>query len=364
MADEFDWLYFPMYTGDTAHAVHLKSLKFRPDGLLASATRYPRWNDDWTGPESAAGWYNYSEHLIDCETGLFLETSHALLDIHGATLASKPTTRGQQIERLEPQLAERAGQWPDGGAIHLACAAASNPAFQRRRALAATKVQPLFSSRSLIDVLTADSHALREATERRFDVARFTQQPAAPASTLFDAMRAQAISWRKNTNAGHMPAAADAARDAAALAAANAKIQEAGLDHLVINRVTGDVIEFTYPKEHSLLRFMPRAGQADQVQETARVDCAYSISLPVAQQTLKAGKRGAVVPLKVKAVLPDVIERHERDSGMEDDAGTICNAIQIARYGHQEAGAAPALDAYPTPGALLLALRAHRRGAR
>lgn len=41
-ADEFDWVYFPMYVGDMAHAVDLRSLKVRPDGLLNAASRYPR----------------------------------------------------------------------------------------------------------------------------------------------------------------------------------------------------------------------------------------------------------------------------------------------------------------------------------
>ncbi|WP_423381219.1 hypothetical protein [Burkholderia sp. LMG 32019] len=59
-ADEVDWLYFPMYPRDTAHAVDLRALSWRPDGLLVSASRYPRVSDDhWTEQESSRGWYGY-----------------------------------------------------------------------------------------------------------------------------------------------------------------------------------------------------------------------------------------------------------------------------------------------------------------
>ena len=89
-ADETDWLYFPMYERDTAHAVDLTALRYRPDGLLASGTRYPGFPDEpWTEAESKAGEYNYHPRLIDCETGFFVDTAIELLGQGSKKIAAR-----------------------------------------------------------------------------------------------------------------------------------------------------------------------------------------------------------------------------------------------------------------------------------
>ncbi len=368
-ADEFDWLYFPMYANDTAHAVHLSSLKFRPDGLLSAATRYPRTNSEpWTEQESKAGWYNYDERLIDCETGYFLETSNALLGQDGAKLASRPKDHAQQVSRLEDQLREGAGRrWPNNSDVFLACAAASSPTFKKQRAARAAKAPPLFSATSLIEVLSADSEALSATGRMRYDFSRIQKRPAASASELFDDMRAQYGAWRKSINAAFVPGAALGGRsDQAVLAEANRQIKEARVGHVTIKSIKGSLVEHVHP---------------DAVMgalETSRTDCEYGVSVPVARQP-----KG---PLNAKAVLPDILQRYSADAYSEAEgpfggffldsgAAALCQLLDQAR--HARASAEPddesgfpfafglkpgALAQHATPAAMLLAIRAARRG--
>ncbi|MFP5390646.1 MAG: hypothetical protein ACLGI6_03740 [Gammaproteobacteria bacterium] len=366
-ADEFDWLYFPMYVGDTAHAVHLKSLTFRPDGLLAAATRYPRTSDDWTGPESKAGWYNYDERLIDCETGYFVETASSLLDHDNNKLTSRAGTREEQVKRLEAQLQKRQ-KWPNNGDVFLACAAASDSAFKRQRAAAAAKVQPLFSDRSIIEVLGADTEALGQLRQMRYDFSRIAKKPAAPAAELFDDMRAQYTAWRKRFNVGYIAALPDPAADAAALAKAHSAIEETGARNVTIERIRGPVIDFTYPSERLAL-------QGTDGLDTSRIDCAARIAVPIAQRTRKGQQLGGTVPLKVKAVLPEIEQAYgeQDEGGMDATAANLCSLVASVRSGRTgEAsenaplpyGLTPdALAAQPTPEAMLLAIRAASRKA-
>lgn len=208
-----------MYAGDTAHAVHLPALKFRPDGLLSAATRYPRHGDHgWTPEQSKAGWYSYSERLIDCETGYYVETAESLLDHDSATQVTRAVTRDEQIKYLTSQLQEQQRKWPKNSDVFLACAAASSPAFYKLRLLDAKKPPPLLSEVSLVEKLSGQSDALSALVTMKYDLGRLGKNKQAPASALFTDVRAHVLAWRRATNAMYMPHEANARADAALLA--------------------------------------------------------------------------------------------------------------------------------------------------
>lgn len=384
-ADEFDWVYFPMYPNDTAHAVHLSSLKFRPDGLLTAATRYPRTSGEpWTEQESKAGWYSYDERLIDCETGFFVETATSLLAHDGTRLATRAKQHDQQVSRLEMQLQESAAKrWPHHSDIFLACAAASNPAFKKQRAAQAAKVQPLFSDTSIVEALSADNAPLLALARMRYDFSRIEKRPAALASDLFDEMRAQYLAWRKAINGAHVPGRA-ASGDDSVRADANRQLHEAGVQHLTIRSIEGAVIEHTYPGTVS----RSAGAMAGTWLESARTDCEYGISVPFAIQKIARDKKPRPsTPLRARSVLPDIRERYaenpyrEADGPfggffLDPDAAALCQLVAGIRNPSPTAapdadtalayGIEPgALAQQATPAAMLLAIRtAHRRYAR
>lgn len=311
-ADEFDWVYFPMYNNDSAHSVHLSHLKFRPDGLLRSASRYPRTSDEqWPEDISKVAWYGYEERLIDCETGFFVETSSSLLAQDGKRLISRPAEHKAQVARLEAQLTKNSRSWPTQSEIFLACAAASNAKFRQKRAAQAAKPIPLFSDRSLVDILAEDTETLWAMKTMRFDFSRIGKKPSAPASALFDDMRAQYGQWRKNAfNVSVTARPADARRDKAALAAMKARIKELGAS-VQLRSVKGSVIEID--AMHDEGDYYADGDAARVTMWTTRSDCARGVSVPVAQYKMaRRGKAGASKPLTVKAVLKDVMEQYGR----------------------------------------------------
>jgi hypothetical protein len=203
---ETDWLYFPMYERDTAHAVHLAVLKFRPDGLLTSATRYPRFSEEeWTPQENQRGWYSYETRLIDCETGYFVSTTSALLDQVGQTVASHPAGVTQWLERLKGQLLSNR-KWPEsGGEIYLACAGASDAALKARRSQQARVKLPLLSYKPITQDLSADSVLLFERREFKYDLSRLQKNLPTSAMALFEALRLQHTAWKKSIDPGYAP---------------------------------------------------------------------------------------------------------------------------------------------------------------
>lgn len=388
-ADEFDWVYFPMYPNDTAHAVHLGSLKFRPDGLLSAATRYPRTGGEpWTEQESKAGWYNYDERLIDCETGFFLETATSLLARDGARLASRAKGPEQQVERLETHLRESAERrWPQQSDVFLACAAASSPTFKKQRAAQAAKVQPLFSDVSLIETLGADTAPLFALARMRYDFSRIAKRPAASASDLFHDMRGQYQAWRKATNGalGSAAVVAPGARgDDTVRAEANRQLDEAGALMLEITSIQGGIIEYRYPGATAFFGI----DHALRL-ESARTDCEYGISVPVAIQKLRTdGKPGSRSQLRAKAVLHEIERRYTQTDAegpfggfsLDPDAANVCQLVADIRHPKPAAAADPklgldpdvrgalaygiepgALARHATPEAMLITIRAAQR---
>lgn len=123
------WLSFPTYHNDPAHAVDRAALTLRPDGLLQSASRYPRTDrGSWTAEQNERGWYEYIERLIDCRTGLFLDLRYKLLDQQNQVVAERPLSRERwltQISLRESDIVEY--RWPSSSEIGLACLAAAQP---------------------------------------------------------------------------------------------------------------------------------------------------------------------------------------------------------------------------------------------
>lgn len=387
-ADEFDWLYFPMYTGDTAHAVHLSVLKFRPDGLLSAGTRYPRHGDEeWTREESDAGWYSYAERLIDCETGFFLETADALLDRDSVRQVTRPTTKKAQVERLTGQLQSDKG-WPKNSDVFLACAAASNPALRQQRAQRAKKPLPLLSATSLIETLSGDTAALSALVSMKYDFSRVARRKAATGADLFNDMRAQMLAWRRASNAPYQPRQADARADQAVLALIKQGDNEREVS--AIERIQGPIVEHVI--EHNDFSFLRSDADARRSFDIMRTDCDNGLSVPVAYRKLHPdGRTRASAAQLARKVLPDIMRRYGQ-AGTEgpfgghqlDEAAAAVCAI-VAGHRHPAAsddeksmaadtleqafqrlpyGLTPALlEHAASPAAMLLAVRDARRKA-
>jgi hypothetical protein len=144
-AETSRWLQFPMYPNDTAHAVDREALKMRPDGLLQSGARYPRTDKtSWTAEQNELAWYEYMERLIDCSTGMFLDTRYMLLDKQNKIVAEKSISPDQWIERIALRQSEVTDyKWPQMSEIAIACLAASDKSDKGNKISAATLDNPL-----------------------------------------------------------------------------------------------------------------------------------------------------------------------------------------------------------------------------
>jgi hypothetical protein len=197
-ADEFDWLYFPMYARDTAHAVHLSALKRRPDGLLDSATRYPRVPEEqWTKEESAAGWYDYKQRLIDCETGFSIVSREHLLDQDGNILASRDNSVANLAEWKEglPN-AMLSNVWLSASEIFLACAAVGDEHFLAQRRLEGKKKAKALSYSPRIKSLQADTHEFFWRKKQfRLELEPLLKRPPANTRLVFEQLQKQHRAW-------------------------------------------------------------------------------------------------------------------------------------------------------------------------
>jgi len=219
-AHEADWLYFPMYERDTAHAVHLAALRLRPDGLLASATRYPRHREEgWTPEQDAAGWYAYDERLIDCRTGYTLVTRRALLGQEGAEVASRELDAVEQLQQLARQL-DRPAEGPSGE-ILLACAAAADADLLRQRKASRQQAVPLLSDRPLVARYLDDGRRLLGLRTLSQDSVwqRLREQAKRPAAALFHSLHADWLARRARLEPGWRAAGKPSAAQQQALKA-------------------------------------------------------------------------------------------------------------------------------------------------
>ncbi len=192
-----DWLHFPMYERDTAHAVDLSALKVRPDGLLESGTRYPRSSGEpWTPEDSARGWYYYETRLIDCETGLWIGTGAKLLAHDGTVIAQHDDAAQSLTEWKQGIDAEFARQkWPEASEIFLACAAAFDPALRAGRAKLAQRKPAFLSDAPLLKSLLPDTERMRAKTKPPFDEAAMRKRPPATIKGVLELMRKQRQAW-------------------------------------------------------------------------------------------------------------------------------------------------------------------------
>ena len=201
-----DWLHFPMYERDSAHAVDLSAIKVRPDGLIESATRYPRNGEEsWTPEESARGWYYYAPRLIDCETGFSIDTAEMLLAHDGAVVARHDNAAERLAEWKKSIPSDFTSQkWPDNSELFLACAAAFDPRVRADRAKLAKRAPAFLSDTPLFKSLLADTHRLHDKMKPSVDEQKLRQHPPATIKDVMLLLRQQ----RQNWLAGFEPSAA------------------------------------------------------------------------------------------------------------------------------------------------------------
>lgn len=390
-ADETDWLYFPMYARDTAHAVDLQALRWRPDGLLASATRYPRHSGEpWTEEESSRGWYNYERRLIDCSLGFYVSTDIQLLARDGTVIASRSYAPAEWVDRLEGQLLEsRQNSWPQGNEILLACAAASSPDLKARRARMARKVSPLITFKPITQDLAAESADLMGLARPNLTREALRLKPGMTAAALFDRMRRQYADWRRSVAGPHAgPADPTTARRNEVERLFGSYLQQATAGRISAMRLLpSDVLE--YSRALSFYEFPElrpgeavRVGDAYRVARTERLDCQSGVVLPVAwvwrgrdEQVLltrRASAEEAFGP--IGAGYRDAGGGWDLRWGGWSDAtlpGALCQALFRLKAGREPAGepteertsapfglTAQRLMQQGTPEAMLLAIRA------
>jgi hypothetical protein len=406
-AHEADWLYFPMYERDTAHAVDLRALKFRPDGLLAAGSRYPRHAyEQWTKEQNERGWYEYESRVIDCETGLWVVTGEALLGQDASVIASKPFDPAEARQSLLRHVTSMSSdKWPSNSEIFLSCAAASKPGFLAQRQKAAKQPLPLISYEPLTAQFMGDSTALAAIGKQPLDFSVYDKRlPATPAA-LFDDLMRQYTGWQQSFDRSYRPAgsglnAAWAARMQKAFDAQFREVQ--GLPDTVRVLPAGRV-EFQRQAQLPWGAEPPRqAPKARLATDVLRADCESGIAVPIARVWRDEDDKALwTQPLTAAAALEAVAGRR---GGLNDaeaavwplrtgpgEGGTtyaICRVVaRVAQHlAHAKTGPVPeetddavddpmntlaalgvdasAFNALSTPESMLLALRAAVRAQR
>lgn len=164
------------FMGDGIHAVDRDRLKLRADGLLESASRYPRTSSQgWTAEQNARGRYEYLERLLDCRTGLYMDTALLLLDPDNRPVARRDQPYEDQLQQIALRQDEVAThRWPDSSEIWRACALAMAP-----RGQADSAAPPELGPESAVDLdsLRHRGDGVIEVTSRtsRMEVERWPQ---------------------------------------------------------------------------------------------------------------------------------------------------------------------------------------------
>ncbi len=306
-----------MYERDTAHAVDLRALRFRPDGLLFSATRYPRHSDEnWSEEATARGWYNYETKLIDCRTGFFVALDEQLLDREGRPIERREIPLAQQRQRLIDALDPyRQRRWPDNSETLLACAAASDPTLRVRRERAARAPMPLISYEPATQRYMSDSWALLERVMKPIDLETMKRAKIRTSTELFSHIRRQAVAWRTRFDSTYEPETLSQT--------ALEQIQARALELVHgpkphVRVIESDVIELA--SEWTTLwgdEDRPKAAAAARLHATiALTDCSVQVTVPI--QRIWLDLHGAVLfarPIAVAQARADVLRQLE---GRED----------------------------------------------
>lgn len=222
-ATSSEWLNFPMYSRDSAHAVHLKALRLRPDGLLESASRYPGHDKEkWSAQENALGQHESERRLIDCQTGLHFTYETRLLAGDGSVVGSHATSREDfdtWKTEIESRLREGQGleAWPASSEIFLACAAHADPgllprraAEERRRNTTAVRHEPLRQA------LAADVSRLWQQLAFRPTLKTFAKPARQSTRQIFATLQQRLAQWQKPFTFVAPPSAAGANKAAPA----------------------------------------------------------------------------------------------------------------------------------------------------
>ncbi|KRA16161.1 hypothetical protein [Lysobacter sp. Root604] len=183
-AERPQWL--PFMGGETsqAHAIHLSTQKLRPDGLLESASRYPRTSAaGWTAEQHQRGWYEYLERLIDCESGLYVDTALSLLDRDNHLVARRETRRDDQLQQIALTRSDVAAhRWPSHSEIWLACAASRDPAVgaDARSTMSDNGGHYAYDFEAIGASLPSDGNGLYERLRAQYDAERARDSMPSP----------------------------------------------------------------------------------------------------------------------------------------------------------------------------------------
>lgn len=257
------WLRF---FGDDAHAIDRQRLHVRPDGLLESATRYPRTSrEGWSAEQNAQGYYEYLERLIDCRTGLHVNTALVLLDERDRTIGRQERSLDDQLEQIALRQDEvRSHRWPGGSEIWLACVAAAAPQL-------------------------VQGDTMPEADVPVYDFAAIGDAPPADTRGLFHALRAQYDAWLARTVPGPQVAATMRTELMTPLRPPGGErrlvVDASDFDLDSLRHHGGGVIEVTARMDR-VERWPAGVPESARVEQTLDIDCRNGLSVPVRQRFL------------------------------------------------------------------------------
>ncbi len=283
-AHEADWIYFPMYERDTAHAVHLSALRFRPDGLLEAASRYPRHDAvAWTEEQSKAGWYDYAKRLIDCETGFSIETEAQLLDRGGKPVASRPHELDQWIAELGGRLQNPTHRrWPDNSEIALACISASHPTLKADRARRAATPVPLITNTPTTQTLIAETTTIAAIARRYFDLDAIRAADPRSAEQVFDLLQTQYLGWRRSIDAAYVEPVMPDAQLESLRSRLEQALKNIDVPPNTVRLLSAHAVESLGPWQPVDEATQDLAPEATRRGTTLRIDCRTGLAVTVA----------------------------------------------------------------------------------
>ncbi len=383
-ASSSEWLNFPMYSRDSAHAVHLKALKLRPDGLLEAASRYPGHNEEmWSAPENAQGQHEYERRLIDCQSGLHFTYETRLLARDGSVVASRATPR-EDFDTWKAEIASRLreGQgletWPAGSEIFLACAAHADPTLLARRAAEERRQNTVaIRHEPLRKALAADVSRLWQQLGFRPALQSFAKPARKTTRQIFATLQQRFAQWQKPFTFLASPSAAVA--KAAPAQEGDFQLLAATPDGMVRYRQPGAAY-YAYSDIAP-----PLSGAA--LEKVAGLDVVYlahcQLGLSHPEQIIwrdAAGKALARQAPPVDGLLAQLRQRDSSDgegfrinvndpASAGGEAQAVCQAAARLCRGETPAPAdaaamLAAVNAADTPEALLLAVRRMQQAAR
>jgi|GEM_PF-5932144 len=284
--------------GDGAHAVDRDRLTPRADGLIESASRYPRTSaHGWTAEQNARGYYESLERLLDCRTGLYLDTALLLLDRDSQPVARRELSYEDQLQQIAWRQDEVAThRWPDSSEIWLACALAMTPRGKAGSTAAPETQSPAefaYDYAAIGDAPPADARALFERLRAQYDQAIARYAPPLPAAKTTAAVP------RRNERRSRSAPAEDA-------------LSAFDLDSL---RHRGDgAIEVTSRASRTDVERWPQAVPEDaKVEQVLAIDCRNGLTLPI-EQTFRAAAGGAELSRRSAPVLATLTQLAQQAS--------------------------------------------------